>query len=562
MKNLFNLHNLLRLTLTVVVTIFVLNCTSEKFKESTDETLNITEFLKANKEDYSLFLEILEVTDYASFMNTYGTYTLFLPSNEAVTDLLNDLGVSSVKDIPLEDLKELAKLHILPESVNTTSFTDGKIASPSLQGQFLITGATFLDGASSITVNKESRITNSNIIVGNGIIHVLDKVLRVANKTLAKTIEEDPSLSLFTEALKATGWYDKLDLPVTYDNDSISSHLSVLVQTDEVFRNSDLNTIEDLKTKYSHLNDPMNPLDSLNLFVAYRILPGLNYLADLAVTPAALTKAPLEVISFKLVVDSILINQETFNGVLEKGVEINRSLSDVTASNGVLHYVKDNFFIKKRFPLPVYFDLGDQPEIRQLSSVFRKPGNFVSLKKSELSGVDWPDDQSLTYLAAAIGNSAYLDRAWHGDVVELLRFRNGFLDPITFDTPVIIKGKYKVWVSYRQNQRSSAATQVSFNGEPLSRMINFREYGNTTEPERVLESQGYKRHIDPSTNRFNCRLVGIVDVPTTGRHKLTFEAIQDSSNGQTWIDVVEFRPIDMDQLYPKFQAGGDGLIFQ
>ncbi|MEN3323218.1 fasciclin domain-containing protein [Mariniflexile soesokkakense] len=562
MKNLFNLHNLLRLSLTVVVTIFVLNCTSEKFKESTDETLNITEFLKANKADYSLFLEILEITDYASFMNTYGTYTLFLPSNEAVTKLLNDLGVNSVKDVPLEDLKELAKLHILSESVNTTSFTDGKIASPSLQGQFLITGATFLDGVSSITVNKEARISNSNIIVGNGIIHVLDKVLRVANKTLAKSIEEDTSLSLFTEALKVTGWYDKLNLPVTYDKDSISSHLSVLVQTDAVFQNSGLNTIEDLKTKYSHLNDPMNPLDSLNLFVAYRILPGLNYLADLAVTPAALTKAPLEVISFKLVADSLLINQETFNGVLEKGVEINRSNSDVTASNGVLHYVKDNFFIKKRFPLPVYFDLGDQPEIRQLSSVFRKPGNFVSLKKSELSGVDWPDDQSLTYSAASIGDGAYLDRAWHGDIIELLRFRNGFLDPITFTTPVIIKGKYKVWVSYRTNERSSPATQVSFNGEPLSRMINFREYGNTTEPERVLESQGYKRHIEPSTNRFNCRLVGIVDVPTTGRHKLTFEAIQDSSNGQTWLDVVEFRPIDMDQLYPKFQAGGDGLIYQ
>jgi hypothetical protein len=93
-------------------------------------------------------------------------------------------------------------------------------------------------------------------------------------------------------------------------------------------------------------------------------------------------------------------------------------------------------------------------------------------------------------------------------------------------------------------------------------MINFRDYGDTELPERVLESQGYKRHIDPSTNRFNCRLVGIVDVPTTGRHKLTFEAVQDGSNGPTWIDVVEFRPIDMDQLYPKFQAGGDGLIFE
>ncbi|MEL0456498.1 fasciclin domain-containing protein [Flavobacteriaceae bacterium SZ-1-7] len=561
MKKVFNLTNLLRLVLTVSVTIFVLNCTSQKYKESTDETLNITEFLKANDE-YSLFLEILEVTDYAAFMNTYGTYTLFLPTNEAVMQLLNELGANSVSDVPLEDLKELAKLHILPETVNTTSFTDGKIPSPSLQGQFIITGAAFIDGQSSITVNKEASIINSNIEVGNGIIHVLDKVLRVANKTLAESINEDASLSLFAEALKATGWYDKLDEPLTYDEDSISSHLTVLAQTNEVFQKSGFNNLDDLKNRYSHLGDPMNPEDSLNLFVAYRILPGLNYMADLAITPAVLTKAPLEVITLTLVADSLLVNEVTFNGILEKGVEIDRSVSDNTASNGVLHLMKDNFFIKKRFPAPVYFDLGDQPEIRQLSSVFRKPGNSASFRKSELSEVDWPDDQVLGYEAAAIGDGAYLDWAWHGDIVELYRFRNGFLDPITFTTPVIIKGKYKVWVSYRQNQRSSPAVEVSVNDVPLARRINFTEYGNTTLPERVLESQGYKRHIEPFTNRFNCRLVGIVDIPTTGRHKLKFEAIQDSRNGETWIDVVEFRPIDMDQLYPKFQSGGDGLIYE
>ncbi|WP_370476337.1 fasciclin domain-containing protein [Tamlana flava] len=561
MKKVFNLTNLLRLGLTVLVTIVVLNCTTQKYKESTDETLNITEFLRAN-EEYSLFLEILEVTDYASFMNTYGTYTLFLPTNEAVTQLLSELGASSISDVPLEDLQELAKLHILPETVNTTSFTDGKIPSPSLQGQFLITGAAFIDGQSSITVNKDASIINSNIEVGNGIIHVLDKVLRVANKTLAESIDEDPSLSLFSEALKATGWYDKLDEPVTYDADSISSHLTVLAQTNMVFQESGFNNLDDLKTRYSHLGDPLNPEDSLNLFVAYRVLPGLNYLADLAVTPALLTKAPLEVITVKLSADSLLVNEVTFNGIFEKGVEINRSLSDNTASNGVFHLMKDNFFIKKRFPAPVYFDVGDQPEIRQLSSVFRKPGNSVSLKKSELSEVDWPDDQSLVYRAAAIGDGAYLDRAWHGDVIELTRFRNGFTDPVTFTTPVIIKGKYKVWVSYRQNGRSSPACEVSFNDIPFARRVNFTEYGNTDLPERVLESQGYKRHIEPFTNRFNCRLVGIVDVPTTGRHKLKFEAVQDSRNGETWIDVVEFRPVDMDQLYPKFQSGGDGLIYE
>ncbi|WP_405329073.1 fasciclin domain-containing protein [Leeuwenhoekiella sp. LLG6367-2.1] len=562
MKKIHSLSILLRLTLVFILACSVLNCTTEKFKESTDETLNITEFLKANPE-YSSFLEIMEITDYASFMNTYGTYTLFLPDNDAVAALLSDLGVSSISDIPLDELQDLTKLHILEQTIKTTEFTDGKIAAPSLQGQFLITGASNKNGTSSITVNKTSSIISSNIEVGNGVIHVIDKVLRVADKTLAQTLSSDTSLSLFTEAVKATGWYDKLNLPVTYDADSIPSYLTVIAQSNEVFQKFGLNTLEELKTKYSHLGDPTNPQDSLNLFVAYRIIPGLNYLADLADTPAVLTKAPLEVITVNLALDTLLLNEETFNGVLEKGVEIDRITSDITASNGALHLVNENFFIKKRLPAPVYFDVADQPEFRQLSSVFRTPGApSVYLKNEELSLVSWPDSQSLGYVASAIGSSSQLDRAWHGDVIDLNRFRQGHLNPMTFTTPVIIKGQYKVWVSYRTNERSSAAAQISVDGVALPRLINFREYGNTDLPERVLESQGYKRHIEPSTNRFNCRLVGIINIETTGTHQVTLEAIQDSSNGNTWIDVIEFRPIDMDQLYPKFEAGGDGLIFE
>lgn len=560
MKTLFR-PSLYTLTLLVVFTGLVLSCTEEKYKESTDETLNITEFLRANEEEYSLFLEILDVTDYASFMNTYGTYTLFLPTNDAVNQYLSELGASNVADVPMEDLQELAKLHIIDEVFTTVQFNDGKIATPSLQGQFLITGAVNRDGQSNITVNKDARIISSNVEVGNGVIHVIDKALEVADQTLAETIDEDPSLSLFAELIRETGWYDTLDEPLTYDQDSISSHVSVLAQTNEVFQEAGFNTLNDLKERYSHLDDPTNPLDSLNLYVAYRIIPELDYLADLAVKSVVLTKAPLEVISVKLASDSLLLNEETFNGVLEPGVQINRSQSDVTASNGVLHYVNDNFFIKKRFPAPVYFDVADQPEFRQLSSVFRKPGNYADLSRSELSEVTWEGNAAfrLGYLAAATGDGAQLSQAWHGDVVELLRHRTGVINNLEFTTPVLIKGRYKVWVSYRQNGRASSSVRALFNGEALPRLINFTEYGNTDLPERVLESQGYKRHLNITTSRFNSRLAGIIEVPTTGRHTITLESLA-YAGGPSWIDVIEFRPVDMDQLYPKMEAGGDGLI--
>lgn len=562
MKRLLRLPSLVRLTLVFFVTLVFQNCSQVEIKQTTDETLNITEYLRENP-DYSMFLEILDLTNYASFMNTYGTYTMFLPTNEAVKQYLKDVGANSLKDVPLADLQNIAKLHILDARINTTFFTDGKIATPSMYGQYLITGAANINGVSSITVNKTANIVTSNIELGNGVVHVIDKVLRVADKTLAETIEADANLSLFTEVLKATGWYDKLDQPLTYDANKIGSHLTVLAQTNDVFAKAGFNNLDDLKARYSHLGDSMNPVDSLNLFVQYRVLPQLNYLADLATTPVFVTKAPLEVISAKLLKDVIYLNRDVFNGVLEEGSPILRQLSDVTASNGVVHYVDENFSIKKRLPSPVYFDLCDQPEMAANVANYRKStGASFGFVLGALANVTWTG--SKTYTLDWNNYSGGVN----GDLIRPFRFRTGTggLNDIEFKTPVIIKGRYKIWVSFRQNTKASNTTKVFFNGEQTSRILNGREYANdpsnatTGIPDRVYESQGYKRYIFPYVKNDNVlsRLVGIVEVTTTGRHTIKFVTDVCSGCGggdaDRW-DLVEFRPVDMDQIWPKFKKG-------
>lgn len=98
-----------------------------------------------------------------------------------------------------------------------------------------------------------------------------------------------------------------------------------------------------------------------------------------------------------------------------------------------------------------------------------------------------------------------------------------------------------------------------FNGIQLPRLINLREAANNPSasnvlPDRVLESQGYKRPMYPfASTAINSRLVGIVEVSTTGRHKFTLHS--DIDGGEAWFDIVEFRPVDMDQIWPKFKAG-------
>nr|WP_315200789.1 fasciclin domain-containing protein [uncultured Flavobacterium sp.] len=560
MKRLLRLPSLLKFTLVFLIALVFQNCTEQKIKESTDETLNITDYLR-DTPDYSMFLEILEITNYAPFMNTYGTYTLFLPTNDAVKEYLKSVGANSLKDVPLADLQNIVKLHILDQKINTTSFTDGKLTTPSLYGQFLVTGATNKNGGeSSTTVNKTASILKSNVEVGNGVIHVIDKVLRVADKTLAQTIEQDQSLSLFTEALKITGWYDVLNKPIDYTKNDIDSYLTVLAQTNDAFKAAGINNIEELKAKYSHLHKPLDPKDSLNLFVSYRILPKLQYLADLAVSPALVTKAPLEVISAKLEKDVILLNEEVFNNVLEKGVAIVREKSDVTASNGVLHFVDANFAIKKRLPAPVYFDFCDQNEFRQLTSIFRlPPTGRASLAKELFKDITWDGPDAITYFKDP-AKGGTVGFGWHGDCLEIFKFRDGICQNIAFKTPVIIKGKYKLWISYRGQDSKVGLVKVFVDGVEMTRQINMLENGNkfTSIEEKVLESQGYKRHVYPTTGKMNCRLVGTVDITTTARHTLTLQS-QSAFSAAAWFDVAEFRPVDMDQLYPKFESGGDGF---
>ncbi|PJJ10479.1 putative surface protein with fasciclin (FAS1) repeats [Flavobacterium sp. 1] len=568
MKRLLRLPSLLRLTLVFLIVLMFQSCTEQKIKESTDDTLNITEYLRVNTE-YSMFLEILDITNYASYMNTYGTFTLFLPTNDAVKQYLKDLGVSSLKEVPVEDLKNIAKLHILDKTITTSSFTDGKIATPSLYGQFLITGATNINGVASETVNKTSNIIISNIIAGNGIIHAIDKVLRVADKTVAASIESDINLSLFTEVLKATGWYEKLNKPIVYDENKVGSFLTVLGESNAVLNKAGFNTLEDLKKRYSHLKDPTNPADSLNLYVQYHVLPNLIYLSDMAITPVFETKAPLEVISSQLDKQSILLNHDIFNGIQEQGVAIVRDPSNTTCSNGVLHYVDGHFTIKKRVASPVYFDLCNQPEMAANVANYRKTGGVAfSFVLGGLSNVTWTGNKTYNMTWQPYGGAA------NGDLWNIFRFRTGAggLNDIEFDTPVIIKGRYKIWVSYRAIAKASTNTKVFFNGVQTSRIINQQEAPNdpsnvtTGINDRVLESQGYKRYMFPFVkgDALNSRFVGIVEVLTTGKHKIKFvtDACTGCSAGDAdRFDMVEFRPVDMDQIWPKFKPGyGGGFV--
>ncbi len=554
-----------RIFILSLVTMLIINsgCKKQALTYTTTSDVNIVDYLREYPSQYSEFVKILDRTNISSYLNAYGTYTCFAPTNDAIKLYLTKIGKTSTDELDTATLKNIIRLHLIQDTLSTPSFTDGKLATPTMYGQYLIMGSAVSSGISSIVVNRQALITQSNILTGNGYIHAIDHVLQPATLTVAAMVEANSKFSIFTQALKATKLYDTLN--IVNNPDTTRRWLTFIAETDSVLKVAGINSYADLYVKYCKTGNPANVNDSLYLYMAYHILPGIKYLADLISAPSHQTLVPLNVISTTLSVDSVIINRATFNGVLEAGVMIDRSNSDNSCTNGALHSVLGDVYLKIRTPSPVYWDVADQPEIRKVTTLFRRAGKNQAFAYGSLAGVTWQNSAiNCTYTceAATTTNFYYWDD--HFDVN--LRFGNAAANNwVEFTTPLLVKGTYKVWVCYRVGTQGQFV-QVSFDGSPLSRIIdvsNKNGYLDKTVTNDVLESQGYKRYtLAPASNNTQVgQLAGAVTIATTDFHKIRLTAIKDYGSGTTGgatLDMIHFIPIDMSQQRPVF--GRDGSI--
>jgi uncharacterized surface protein with fasciclin (FAS1) repeats len=528
-------------------------CQDPSLIETTTEDVNISGYMQLNAGEFSEFVKMLELTGNSGFLGAYGAYTVFAPTNEGVQAYLKDKGKASLEQFSQEELRALVRFHVIADTISTPSFTDGKIGKPTMYGQYLTTGATNANGVSRYRINRQANIIRSNIRLGNGVLHVIDRVMEPATLTLAQLVERDPAYSIFTQALKETGFYDTLNVLPANSTRPNRKWFSLFAESNATLQKINVNSFADLKNKYSHTGNPRNKQDSLYLYVAYHILPDIKYVADVATNPSHTTLAPLEVVTTRVNGDAILLNADEINGVREPGTAIDRAGSDLSATNGVLHAVKDNYRIKIRLAVPIYWDLTDQPEIRKMADIFRIGGKSVNITSGMLQNVTFPTG-TITYSVAATTSS---DRYVYGDYFNV-NLRTGVVPWIEFRSPLLVKGRYKVWICYRRNAVNDF--QMSFNGEPLPRIFGTSPtpaYPGGTVDEQ--ESQGWKQYTDPKDNRWTGRLLGTIEVKTTDVHAFRITALSNrggSTGNPVWLDQIHLIPVDAPQTVPRFKRDG------
>lgn len=558
-------------------------CNDPLLEERTNFQELIGEYLENNYEDYSSWISILYRAESMSFLKAYGGYTLLAPDNEAVDAYLSDLGVGSVEDIEIGALKDLVKYHVIKDTISTIEFVDGRMQTQNMFGHYITTGTYYEDNQTVLKFNKYAKLIEKDIRLSNGIIHRIASVIRPEMNPAAQELEEAGRFTIFVKALKETGWYDTLQV-------SSGPH-TVFAIPDEVYKNEGFDSFEDLLQDVApgteNLTDTLN---DMNKYIGYHILDhSIRYINDLISDRVGLTRAHKEVITFRMVGTKILVNDDVFAGVHEPGFELNRSLSDKTVLNGVIHEMEADFKIKERFPFAVYWDVAEQLEIMKMPGVFRRPGS-TEISNGQLENITWHGDDNKIYYNAGLSGS----EGWHvfDDRLDV-NLRPEVIQWVEFKTPILVAGEYKMWVCtrnvYGDNNRK-AIYYAYFNDEILPNIINNRKTLNNKSLEGELEMEGFKLYgwnpndigvtelvkdandvvtdtlnitdlnymHNSGASRMTAQLAGVINVETTGAHKVKFVGIT-GTNG-AWYDMIQFIPVDEDQLWPRVNTKTGELV--
>lgn len=189
-------------------------------------------------ESFTDFVYILKTANVWGELSTYGDHTCFAPTNDAIAAYLAERGYSSVQELPVSLCDTIAKTHLCTETFYCKDLDDGIFPAPNLLDRYLsysTDSAVTEAGKYKVVykVNKSASLIERDDTVQNGVVHIIDQVISPSNAMLPDLIKEDPTTTLFYEALALTSLDDSLTayLDITYPTPDYDSTLTCLKAT-------------------------------------------------------------------------------------------------------------------------------------------------------------------------------------------------------------------------------------------------------------------------------------------------------------------------------------------
>ena len=324
MKRLFT-----KISAAACVSLLIMNV-SGCFKENhpgtyytfTGET--IADFLSNRESYFSSFIEVLKRAGLWGEMRTYGQYTCMAPTNEAIELFLEERNLSSISDLTVKECDTIARTHLIADAFYLADIVEGALPFPNMLDRYLIytcdsTETAEGDNKVIYKINRSAIFLERDDTLQNGVMHIVDRVIQPSNSFLPDVMKEDSTISIFYQALIATGLNDSLvkhidpkyiepgedSCTTGYFREVTSSgerenkiwpakryfKYTAFVEPDRVYRSHGINNLEDLAAYAKQIYDQSYPNDAslydddytnrknpLNRFISYHILQfGLNY---------------------------------------------------------------------------------------------------------------------------------------------------------------------------------------------------------------------------------------------------------------------------------------------
>lgn len=560
------------------------------------------EYIEENPEQYSEFSYLIERSGVKTLLYTYGTYTCFLPDNNAIKNYLGELGLNSLSELTDEEVTYFVYSHLLETKYRYADLNHGS-AILNMNRRYLTIS---IDG-NVMYVNTKSKATELNLEMHNGIIHKVNEVISPSSNLLPDVIGSNEDLSLFHEALSLTGWSEEMNqiedtsypekAKIHQDNFQLPKErkfgYTAFVETNELFASEGIYNIEDLKRYAASIydkvfpadagiDDPKNPRNSLNRFVGYHLtdkridynkfIYNFNYVAGADVSDYITTFANLLLEVSEDAGGGLLINKYNSAGA-KQGITIippQVGGKDQSAINGIYHFI-DKILVYdetvKNVVLNKRIRMDAATLLIELSSndIRGKEGKNFSFPNDYFKNVTASNESFLRYLGPS--------KNWvnlQGDEFMIV----GAYD-FTIKLPPVPQGNYELRIGFNANL-SRGIAQIYFGsdqtglqpvGIPLSMIMdpnraNDNPIGSLPDDmtlddgyanDKLMKNKGWMKAPDifytvvsganarqwPLALR---RIITVADLYENETYYLRFKSVTDENNRQFHFDYLEFCP--------------------
>lgn len=526
-----------------------------------------------DKDDFTLWVEILERADLYDALNLSGTYTCFVPNNEGVRSFLDEKGWSSVADMTQEYAIMIVEYHtIASHSLSNSYFPDGNIPYMTVSEDYL--HISYGDrGINSIYVNNRALLIKLDVEASNGYIHTMDKLLPPLEGSIYTNLKEDSSYSIFVDMLEKTNLSEYLN--TVYDEDengtTIRYRRTLFAVKNSTFQSHSINNIYDLASYLgeSDTSDAGFRSDD-NLvyqFVAYHILTNMQSTTDLMnfTVYDDGTEEPSDDVFQSRILNTYYkygllsvfnINYDLYlNYSSQTGKGIQLVETDWNVKNGIIHTVDNILEVEEPEMANVIFEFTDYELLAEVvgTEIYRNmtygASGYINLSKNQVgvnnenvtNGIyDWyqptATNDSYTIAYCLMGSDAIGNNALYKDYLLVDLGTGAWLE---METNAVRRGKYKVYAAYYHY----------INGDGPIGQVKFAIDGENLE--NTLVSRG-DRYDDGSDVPQGYRIfeLGEVEFDVTETHTLRLfsssAALSGGSNSDymTWLDYILFEPIE------------------